>query len=38
MMDLIVWFEVNFNMAIDPDDLVPENFGSVNAMVAYLER
>ena len=38
MMDLIVWFEETFNMTIDPDDLVPENFGSVNAMVAYLER
>ncbi|NOX69203.1 MAG: acyl carrier protein [Gammaproteobacteria bacterium] len=38
MMDLIVWFEENFNMTIDPDDLTPDNFGSVNAMVAYLER
>ena len=38
MMDLIVWFEETFNLQIDPDDLTPENFGSVNAMVAYLER
>lgn len=38
MMDLIVWFEENYNIAIDTDDLTPENFGSVNAMVAYLER
>ncbi len=38
MMNLIVWFEENFKMTIDPDDLTPENFGSVNAMVAYLER
>ena len=38
MMNLIVWFEENFNMTIDPDDLTPENFGSINAMVAYLER
>ena len=38
MMDLIVWFEETFNLQIDPDDLTPENFGTVNAMVAYLER
>ena len=38
MMDLIVWFEEHFDISIDPDDLTPENFGSVNAMVAYLER
>lgn len=38
MMDLIVWFEENFNISIDTDDLTPENFGSVNAMLAYLER
>jgi acyl carrier protein len=38
MMDLIVWFEENYKMTIDPDDLTPDNFGSVNAMVAYLER
>jgi len=38
MMDLIVWFEEHFNMSIDPEDLTPDNFGSVNAMVAFLER
>ena len=38
MMDLIVWLEGHFNITIDTDDLTPENFGSVNGMVAYLER
>ena len=38
MMDVIVWLEEHFGITIDPDDLTPENFGSVNAMVAYLER
>ncbi len=38
MMDVIVWLEEHFGISIDPDDLTPENFGSVNAMVAYLER
>lgn len=38
MMDIIVWLEEHYGISIDPDDLTPENFGSVNAMVAYLER
>ena len=38
MMDIIVWLEEHFAVAIDPDDLTPENFGSVAAMAAYLER
>ncbi|MEM9173216.1 MAG: acyl carrier protein [Pseudomonadota bacterium] len=38
MMDVIVWLEENFDIAIDPDDLTPENFGSVNSIVAYLEK
>ena len=38
MMELIVWLEENFKVSIDPDDLTPENFASINSMVAYLER
>lgn len=38
MMDVIVWLEDTFGISIDPDDLTPENFGSVNRIVAYLER
>lgn len=38
MMDVIVWLEENFDISIDPDDLTPENFGSVNGIIAYLER
>jgi acyl carrier protein len=38
MMNIIVWLEEHFGLSIDPDDLTPENFGSINAIVAYLER
>ena len=38
MMDVIVWLEESFDISIDPDDLPPENFGTVNSIVAYLDR
>ena len=38
MMNVIVWLEEHFKLSIDPDDLTPENFGSINGIVAYLGR
>ena len=38
MMDVIVWLEETFDISIDPDDLTPDNFGTVNSILAYLER
>lgn len=38
IMNLIVWLEEHFKITIDTDDLTPENFGSIDGMVAYLER
>jgi acyl carrier protein len=38
IMELIVWYETRFDVAIDQADLTIENFGTVNAMVAYLGR
>jgi acyl carrier protein len=38
IMELIVWYEDRFNLAIEQDDITIENFGSVNAMVDYLSR
>jgi len=38
MMDLIVWLEETYDVIIDPEDLTPDNFGTVNRMVRYLER
>ena len=30
--------EETFDISIDPDDLTPDNFGTVNSIVAYLDR
>ena len=38
MMEMIVWLEETFNITIDAEDLTPENFSTVNAMVAYIEK
>ena len=32
MMDLIVWLEQTFSITVDTDDLVPENFATLDAM------
>lgn len=38
IMELIVWYETRFGLEIDQGDLTIENFGTVNAMVGYLDR
>ena len=38
MVDLIVYLEKTYNITIDEDDMVPENFDSVAAIVAYVRR
>lgn len=38
LMELIVWFETEYGLSIDQNEITLENFGSVNAMVAYYER
>ena len=38
IIELIVWFESTFNRVIDQSELTLENFGTVDAMVSYLER
>ncbi|MEM7563782.1 MAG: acyl carrier protein [Pseudomonadota bacterium] len=38
MMEVIVWLEETFDVSIDPDDLTPDNFGTVNSILAYLNR
>jgi acyl carrier protein len=38
LMELIVWCEMEFAIEIDQDDLTLDNFGTVNAMAAYIER
>ena len=38
IMNLIVKLEEKFNIAIDPEDVIAENFDSVAAIVALVER
>ncbi len=38
MMELIVWLEDNYKITIDTEDLLPENFGTLNAMAGYVEQ
>jgi acyl carrier protein len=38
IIELIVWIESTFGRTIEQSELTLENFGTVNAMVGYLER
>ena len=38
LMRLIQFLEEQFNVTFDGMDVVPDNFKTVNAMVAFLER
>ena len=38
ILELITWFEMTFDLTIAQPDLSVENFGTVDAMVRYLER
>ena len=37
-LELIMFIEETFGFSVDNDDAVPENFDTVNAIVAYIER
>jgi len=37
-LELIMFLEETFGFSVDNDDAVPENFDTVNAIVAYVER
>jgi acyl carrier protein len=37
MMELIVWIEETFKIAIDAEDLTPENFATLDAIDRYIE-
>jgi acyl carrier protein len=37
-MDLILFLEERFSIAVEPEDAVPENFDSVDALVGYVAR
>jgi D-alanine--poly(phosphoribitol) ligase subunit 2 len=38
ILELIMWFEMTFDLTIAQSDLTVENFGTINAMVEYLQR
>lgn len=38
MAELIVFLESTFKVSFEPEELTPENLGSVNAIVGFLER
>lgn len=37
-LELIMFIEETFGFTVENDDAVPENFDTVNAIVAYVER
>ena len=38
VLELIVWFENEFGLEIEPEQLTVENFGTIDAMASYAEN
>jgi len=38
MINLIVWLEETFKITVETDELVPENFATLDAMANYLAK
>lgn len=38
MVDLIAHLEKTYGITVDEDDMMPENFDSIEAMVSYIEQ
>lgn len=38
LFELIVWFENEFSLEIEPEQLTVENFGTIDAMASYAEK
>ena len=36
-MELMIWFEAEFELSIPQEDFTLENFGSVDQMASYVE-
>jgi len=36
MLDLITFLETKYGVAVDEDDMIPENFDTVDAIVSYV--
>lgn len=37
VVELVLWLEENFDLDIDPEALTPDNFATIDAMVAFIE-
>jgi acyl carrier protein len=38
LMELILWFEAEFGVELDQDQLTPDNFGTIDRMASYAEK
>lgn len=38
MMELVLWSEGHFGFTVDTDDLTPENFATLNAIMEYIDK
>ncbi len=38
IMEVVVWIEGKFGFDVEIDDITVENFGTVRALVAYIEK
>lgn len=38
VMELVVWIEGKYSFDVEIDDITPENFGTVKALVSYIEK
>ncbi len=37
-MELIIWLEEIYSISVPDDDLVIENFGTINLIIEYLQK
>ncbi|MBL4687085.1 MAG: acyl carrier protein [Nannocystaceae bacterium] len=37
-MEIVVWIEGKYGFDVEIDDIVPDNFGSVAKLAAYIEK
>lgn len=38
VMELVVWIEGEYGFDVEIDDITPDNFGTVKALAAYIEK
>ena len=38
MMELLLWNKGHFGFIVDTDDLITENFATLDAIVAYIDK